>query len=217
MKNLLILFSVIPIFAGLVVANLFGFRRLYKTTELSLDLETILEVLTKKYSKLEYEFKSRVWAGSPVDKQGVALIEERYRNSKSSKEISRQLVHLGLSGLWSDHQKLIKWRLKCVKMGYVIPPLSMLGAVLAVVVGRLPAMWAIVIVGVVIAGCIIFLWFSRAIEKESASQMINLIERTRVLSRLSEEEALIEQIHAWTWVTIIPGTAISFLMNNKKA
>jgi len=180
------------------------------------DLETILEFLTKKYSKLGYEFKSRVWAGSPVDKQGLALIDERYRNSKSSKEISRQLIHLGLSGLWGDHQKLIKWRLKCVRIGYIVPPLSMLGAVLAVVVGRMPAMWAIIIVGVVIAGCICFLWFSRAIEEEAASQMVSLVERTRVLNRLSEEEALVDQIRAWTWVTILPGTAISFLMNKKK-
>jgi len=50
----------------------------------------------------------------------------------------------------------------------------------------------------------------------AASQMVSLVERTRVLNRLSEEEALVDQIRAWTWVTILPGTAISFLMNKKK-
>ena len=216
MKTLLILLSVIPIFAGLVVANLFGFRRLYQSKELSVDLETLLELLAKKYTKLEYEFKARVWAGAPIDKNGVALIDERYRHSKSSRDISHQLIYLGLSGLWEDHKKLILWRLKCVKVGYIVPPLAILGVVLAITVSRIPVMWAFTVIGGVIASCICFLWFSRAVEKEAASQMASLVERSRVLNRLSEEEALVDQIHAWTWVSVLPGIAISFLMNQKK-
>ena len=208
--------SAVPIFVGLLVTNLFGFRRLYKTKELSVDLETLLELLTKKYPKLNYSFKSKVWSGTPIDKDGVALIDERYRNSKSSKDIARQLIYLGLSGLWGDHKKLILWRLKCVRMGYIVPPLAELGVVLGIVVGRIPVMWAVRVVGLVISGCICFLWFSRAVEKEAASQMASLIERSRSLNRLSEEETLVDQIYAWTWVSNLPGVAISFLINKKK-
>jgi hypothetical protein len=215
MKALLIILCAVPIMASFLAANLFGFRRLYKAGELSVDLDTILRKLSAKYGKVNYEFKKRTWAGIPLNKDGVALIDEKYRHTTSSAEIARQLISLGLSGLWEDHQKLILRRIKYIKLGYILPPLTFVGCVLAVIVQRVPAMWTIIIVGLVLAGCISFLWFSRAVEKEAAAQMASLIERTRVLPRLSEEEALIDAIHAWTWVSILPGIAISFLMKKQ--
>lgn len=212
MKTLLIILCAIPILAGMVGANLFGFRRLYRPHELSVNLESILEILTTKYPKLNYEFRKQAWAGTPLTNQGVAIVEEKFRHSKSSKDVARQLIRVGLSGLWADHEKLIKSRVKFVKMGYILPPLTILGAVLGTVVGRVPGMWAIVLVGLAIAGCICFLWLSRAVENEAAAQIIKLIERARPLNRLSEEEALIDSIQAWTWVHILPGVAISFMM-----
>ncbi|MGJ8657158.1 MAG: hypothetical protein ACSHX6_11965 [Akkermansiaceae bacterium] len=216
MKALLILICAVPILVGFLVANLFGFRKLYKAGELSVNLETILKVISAKYDKVNYEFKKRAWVGIPLNNEGVAIIDERYRHSTSSKEIAQQLIKLGLSGLWEDHQKLIQWRIKYVKLGYILPPLTFVGCVLGTIVGRVPAMWTIIIVGLVLAGCICFLWFSRAVEKEAASQMASLIERTRVLHRVSEEEDLIESIHAWTWVSVLPGIAISFLINKQQ-
>lgn len=212
MKGLLILLCAFPIALSLIIANLFGFRRLYKAGDLSIDLETILQKLSLKYSKLNYEFKKRTWAGIPVNSKGVAQIDENYRHSKSSAVIARQLISLGLSGLWEEHQKLILWRIKYIKLGYILPPLAFLACALGIMVQRVPAMWGFIIIGLVISGCITFLWFSRGVEKEAASQMASLVERTRVLPRVSEEETLIDAIHAWTWVSILPGIAISFLM-----
>lgn len=212
MKALLILICALPILASWVAANLFGLRRLYKAGELSVNLETILKALSVKYGRLNYEFKKRIWVGIPLSNDGVALIDEKYRFSTSSKDIAQQLIKLGLSGLWEDHEKLIRWRSKYVKLGYILPPLTFVGCVLGTIVGRVPAMWTIIIVGLVLAVCICFLWFSRAVEKEAASQIASLIERTRVLHRVSEEEDLIDAIHAWTWVSLLPGIAISFLM-----
>ena len=212
MKALLLLMCIAPILAGFLVANFFGFRRLNKAGELSVNLETILESLSAKYGKLNYVFKKRTWQGKPLNRDGVALIDEKYRHSTSCSEIAQQLIKLGLSGLWEEHEKLIRWRVKCVKIGYILPPLTVVGCALGVIIGRVPIMWTIIILGLVLAGCICSLWFSRAVERESASQMISLIERTRVIHRVSEEESLIEAVHAWTWVSILPGIAISFLM-----
>ncbi len=204
--------SALPIAGALILANLFGFRRLAKSEYLSVDLETILKKLSAKYPKAKYKFKKRTWAGKPLDAEGVALIGEKYRGSTSSSDIARQLIKLGLSGLWEDYEKLIRWRSKCIKLGYILPPLIFVGCTLCTVVGKVPAMWTITIVGLVLAGCISSLWFSRGVEKEAAAQMTSLIERTRVLPRVSEEEDLIESIRAWTWVSLLPGIAISFLM-----
>lgn len=215
MKTFLILLSALPIAGALIVANLFGFRRLKKSGELSIDLETILQKLSASYPKLSYQFKKRTWAGKPLDSQGAALISERYRLTRSSSDIARQLIKLGLSGLWEDYKKLILWRVKCIKLGYILPPLTLVGCVLATVVGRVPAMWTITIVGLVLAGCISLLWTSRGVEKEATAQMSSLIERTRVLHRVSEEEDLIESMRAWTWVAVLPGIAISFLMKKE--
>jgi hypothetical protein len=212
MKALLILLCAVPIALSILAANIFGFRRLYKAGELSVDLETILEKLSSRYGKVKYEFKKRAWSGLPLNGEGVALIDEKYRHSKSSAEIARQLISLGLSGLWDDHKKLIRWRMKCIKLGYILPPLTFLGCALGIVSMRVPAMWSFMIVGIILSGCIFLLWFSRAVEKEAASQMVSLIEHTRVLPRVTEEETLIDSIHAWTWVSILPGIAISFLM-----
>jgi hypothetical protein len=212
MKALLILICAAPILAGWLAANLLGFRRLNKAGELSVNLETILKTLSLKHPKLNYKFKKRTWSGIPLSGDGVALIDEKYRFSTSCKDVSQQLINLGLSGLWEDHEKLIRWRIKYVKLGYILPPLSFVACVLGAVVGRIPVMWSIILIGLVLAGCICFLWFSRAVEKEAASQITILLEKTRVLPRLSEEEDLIEAVHAWTWVSILPGIAISFGM-----
>ena len=161
---------------------------------------------------MNYEVKKRTWVGIPLKGNGVALIDEKYRQSTSSAEIAKQLISLGLSGLWDDHQKLIRWRIKYIKLSYILPPLTFVGCVLGTIVGRVPAMWTIIIVGLVLAGCISSLWFSRSVEKAAAAQMASLIEHTRVLPRASEEEDLIDAIHAWTWVSVLPGIAISFLM-----
>jgi len=215
MKALLILICTVPILAALFVANVFGFRRLHKTGELSINLEVILKELSRRYSKVNYEFKKHTWAGMPLSRDGVALIDEKFRSSTSSAEVAQQLIKLGLSGLWEDHEKLIRWRTKYVKLGYILPPLTFVGCVLGLVVSRIPAMWSIVIVGLVLAGCICFLWFSRSVEKEAASQVVLLLEKTRVCKRVSEEEDLIEAIYAWTWVSLLPGIAISFLMKKE--
>jgi hypothetical protein len=212
MKSLLIFLCAVPIVASILVANLFGFRRLYKAGELSVNLETILEKLSSRYSKLKYEYKKRAWVGMPLNRDGVALIDEKYRFSKSSAEISRQLISLGLSGIWEDHKKLICWRMKCIKLGYILPPFAFLGCALGMVTLRVPAMWSLMIIGIALTSCILLLWFSREVEKEAASQIVSLIEHTRVLPRVSEEESLIDAVHAWTWVSILPGIAISFMM-----
>jgi len=76
-----------------------------------------------------------------------------------------------------------------------------MGAILGIVVGRIPSMWAIILIGTVIAGCICLLWFSRAVEKEATSQMVLLIERCRPLHRLSEEEMLTEGSMSYTFLS----------------
>ncbi len=216
MKGLLLLICIVPILAGLFVANLFGFRILNRTRELSVDLETVLESLSAQYHKLNYVFKKRTWPGMPLNRDGVALIDEKHRCSTCSAEIAQQVIKLGLSGLWEEHEKLIRWRVKCIKFGYIFPPLTFVACVLGAIVGRVPFIWVILIVGLVLAGCILFLWSSRAVEREAASQMISLIERTRVIHRVSEEEGLVDAIHAWTWISVLPGIAISFLMKSAK-
>lgn len=215
MKAFLIFLFAVPIGLGILAANLLGYRRLYQAVDLSDDLETILDRLSTKYGKVDYRFSKRTWSGIMVDKDGVAVIDEKFRYSTSSADVARQLIHLGLSGLWEDHEKLIRWRLKCVKLGYIIPPLTLMGVVFATLVGRVPAMWGVVILGGALAGCVAFLWFSRAVEREAASQMATLLERTRILPRISEEENLIDCIYAWTWVSLMPGIAISFLMKKR--
>lgn len=212
MKAFLIFLCAVPIAMGILAANILGYRRLYQAVDLSDDLETILDQLRAKYGKVDYRFSKRTWSGMMIDKDGVAVIDEKFRYSTSSADVARQLISLGLSGLWKDHEKLIRWRLKCVKLGYIIPPLTLMGVVFATVVGKVPAMWGVVILGGSLAGSMAFLWFSRAVEREAASQMATLVERTRVLPRTVEEENLIECIYAWTWVSLLPGIAISFLM-----
>jgi len=216
MKLLLILLCAIPILLALVAANLMGFSRVRKAGDVSVNLETLLDNLSERYSKIQFEFKKRAWSGIPLNSKGITLIDEKYRHSTSISVIARQLVKLGLSGLWEENQKLVRWRMRCVKMGYIIPPLVLIGCILATVVGRMPAMWIVIILGLVLSANICFLWSSRSVEKEAAARMISLLERSRALPRLSEEERLIEAIHGWTWISTLPGIAISCMDKNTK-
>lgn len=209
MRRFIILFSAIPVIASLVLAHLLGWRVLNKRTEFSLTLGQILEKL--KASGVDYIVKTRVWLPMPLTASGEAHITEKHLESRDSQIVSAELLKVGLSEINKTHPEMVQWRCKVLKAGYFFPPFVLLGGTLAMAVKRLPPVWFIAIFVVVLAISTIMLWLSRTVEKEAATAISNLLERKRTLNRLTEEETLIESIHAWTWVSILPGIVISLM------
>ena len=209
MRRFIILFSALPVIASLVLAHLMGWRVLNKRTRLSLSLRQILEKL--KASGVEYSPKKRVWQPLPLAKTGEAHITEKHLESRDSQIVSAELLRIGFGEINKTHPEMVQWRCKVLKAGYFFPPFILLGGVLAMAVKRLPPGWFIAIFVVALALSSIMLWLSRTVEKEAATAISSLLERKRTLNRLSEEEALVESIHAWTWVSILPGILVSLM------
>ena len=215
MRRLLIFFSALPVIASLLLAHLMGWRVLNKRVELSLSLGQILDQL--KSSGINYTVKKRVWQPLSLAKTGQAYITEKHLGSKDSQVVSAELLKVGLGEINKTHPAMVIWRFKVLKAGYFLPPFILLGGTLAMAVRRLPAGWFIAIFALVTAGCCIMLWLSRGVEKEAATAVSNILERRRVLSRLSEEEALVSSIHAWTWISILPGVLVSLMSKINQA
>ena len=209
MRRLLILVSALPIIAGLLVAHFMGWRVLNKKKTISLSLAQILEKL--KSSELQYTVKKRVWSALPVSKTGEAYITEKHLESKDASIVAAELLKIGLAEIYKTHASMVKWRCKTLKAGYFLPPFIILGGTLAMVVRRIPSGWAVAMFLMVMAGCSITLWLSRGVEKEAAKTINSIIERKRVINRLSEEESIVEAINAWTWIGVLPGILVSLM------
>jgi len=209
MRRLLILISVIPVIVSLIAAHLMGWRVLNKRIKLALNLGEILEKLSS-YG-VSYKSKKKVWSALPLAKDGSAHITEKELESDDSQVVSAELLRVGMAEINKTHPEMIQWRCKVLKFGYFLPPFILLGGTLAVAVKRLPAGWFLAVFAIVLAACTVMLWLSRTVEKEAAIAITNLIERKRILPRLSEEEALVESIKAWTWISVLPGILVSLM------
>ncbi len=216
MRKLLLLLSILPILATVMAAQLVGLRGLRKArqTTLSLSLQQIVE----KFISLGVaaEFSKFSWAGIPVNRKGVAILSMDLKSSCETELVARELLKLGLAEVWKIHPDIVKWRLKVLKLSYILPPFAIIASVMALVVGRIPAGWAFVVIGLMVAVSCALLWFSKSVEVAAAKEIIYRLERARILPRLSEEEALISAIHAWTWVHLLPGMAIPIAMRRNR-
>jgi len=215
MRRLLILFSALPIIASLVLAHLLGWRVLNKRVNLALSLQQILEKL--RNSGVDYTVKKRVWQAMPLAKTGEAYITEKHLNSTDSQIVSAELLKVGFAEINKTHPSMVQWRCKVLKASYFLPPFTLLVGILAIAARRPVGGWSIAIFALVLAGCCAMLWLSRGVEKEAATAVSNLLERKRTINRLSEEEALVGSIHAWTWISILPGIIVTLMMKINQA
>jgi len=141
----------------------------------------------------------------PISKNGKALILEKHLESKDTHTVSAELLKVGLAEINKTHPEMITYRLKVLKAGYFIPPFILLGGSLALIVKRIPPGWFVAGFVISLAVTCVMLWLSRTVEKEAAKEIQRMLEKKRILNRLSEEEALIESLYAWTWISILPG------------
>lgn len=208
--------SVVPVLGAFLLGHFFGVRTLRKQSRVSKTLEELLAFLEKKGIKPDVKFKRLTWSGKVLSGDGTVYLPTKWKHTNNDTLIAQALLRLGFQRLLKDYPDIVRWRLKVVAFGYILPPFLIVIAVFALVVGRFPSIWVIAIVAVAIATQCVLLWTSRAIEKEAARYATVLTEKTRMLARLSEEEALLEKIKAWTWAHSMPGVCLSIALGNLK-
>ena len=216
MARILIMLSVVPILGAFLLGHFFGVQTLRKPSHVSKTLEELLTFLESKGIKPNVKFKRLAWSGKVLAGDGTVYLPTKWKNTNSDTLIAQALLRIGFQRLLKDYPDIVRWRLKVVAFGYILPPFLIVIAVFALVVGRFPSIWVIAIVAVAIATQCVLLWTSRTIEKEAARYATVLIEKTRMLARLSEEEALLEKIKAWTWAHYMPGICLSVALGNPK-
>ena len=206
----------VPILGAFLLGHFLGVRVLRKSRKCSRTLEELLEFLRGKGIKPEVKYKRVVWSGKMLSSSGVVYLPAKWKTTNNSTLIAQALLRIGFQRLLKNHPEIVRWRLKVLKVGYVLPPFLMLIAVFALVAGRFPSIWVIAIVSLAIAGMCILLWTTRAIESEAARYAEVLTRKTRMLSRASEEDALVEKVKAWTWANFMPGVCLSIALGNQK-
>ena len=208
----------LPIIAAFAIAHFLGIRSIRKAGELSMDLGELLDKLKASDTgdMIHFNYPKMQWAGTPVTKNGEALINLKLKDSRKTSEVAKELSKIGLALVHRTHAPMVKWRISVIRAGYYLPPFVALITVFGALAGRLPIMWAFTVFATVVGGCCVMLWLSRAVAVEAAEAIIFIIEKKHILPRLREEEDLVEAIRAWVWVSLIPGIVLPLMTKPNK-
>lgn len=123
----------------------------------------------------------------------------------------RAALQVGLFLLADREPELVARRSWALRFGHVFPIFTAIVTVFALVVGKVPAFWGLSVVlgSFGIAACSQVL--ALACERRAATLASVIIEKKRIFSRLSEEEAVIAATRALAWRAIVPGILARWL------
>lgn len=212
MWRLLILVSITPFILGGICANFFGLSIVCKKTQISRTVEQVIHHLLGVLGRddIAVSFvKSPLWS-HPSD--GTLRIVAKHQTSKRAAHAAKALVSLGILLLHEKQPATVRWRLKVVRMGHILPIFLLLIVIFTFIAAKLPLMIALSVISGCFGLCTIMLWLSLPIEKEAAQIMISRVEKLRILPRLKEEEYLVSALRATPWVSLIPGALLKFML-----
>ena len=106
---------------------------------------------------------------------------------------------------------LMKWRQWALRFGWAFPAFTTLVMVFAVVVGKLPAMWAITIAVAALGLASGMLIATLAVERQAAGLAARLVDEAGALPRMADGELVGRACKALAYRRVIPGS-IEWLM-----
>ena len=214
MWRLIIIITLAPFLIGGALAHLLGIRVWTANADLSESVDNILNRTLARLNRNDIKLiygKASPWMSHS---NGTIRLPKKYMDSKKSSHVARAMIQLGVHLLHEKHAATVEWRLKTIKVGYVLPAFALLIVTFSFVIGKLPAMIVMATLIGTLGFCSFLLWLSLGVEKEVAHLMVSRIEKLRLMPRLCDEESLVSSILAAPWVSLIPGALLKFIVRD---
>lgn len=165
----------------------------------------MLDSLQHDKVKIEVTTRAtRVWAGADVIGKKWLRIPTQVAGNLSAHAHGQAALRVGLYLLSLHDPKAMGRRRWALRFGQVFPIFTAMVVVFGIFV-RLPMGWAMAIMmtSLALAACAQIL--TVYVERQASELACVVIERKRILPRLSDEEAVIASTRAWSWYGILPG------------
>ena len=209
MHRILLLFSLLTLLAAVVVRKLNGDRVLYSlrdkklrvtSTELARSMldsvdQKHVELKTPKLSWAAAADTGNKWLSLPSDIAGAVSVSAH----------GQAALKVGLYLLSLRSPKVVARRRWAVRFGYVFPIFTTIVVIFALIVARLHGLWGF---GIIMASCGLSACaqlLTLGAERQAAALAAVVLEKKRILPRLSDEEDVVSATNAWAWRSVLPG------------
>jgi hypothetical protein len=208
-----LMLSLLPTVAAIFIRIMFCERVLARSAE---------SVATRNGRDLARSLLRRAGAEDEVEvverrRAGVGVNPAQVRLSSVLAE-GRDVIGLGEVALMcgealvaAREPDLMKWRQWAVRFGWAFPAFTMLVLVFAVVVGKLPAMWAITTALAALGIASGMLLATLMVERQAAGLAARLVDESAALPRLADGEEVERVCRALAYRRVVPG-AIEWLV-----
>ena len=212
MHRFILLISIIPLLAAIVLRKLNGDRILRKDGQTLLNRpaeDTARRMLDAMgHEKIKLTKSKSPWAvlGS-ASKKSVELPDftKGKRHPGTVESHAHAALAVGVFMLSQRESSLTDKRAWALRFGHVFPVFTVIVMVFALAVGKLPPLWALsIVVGALgLAACAQAM--TLACELRASTLAAVVIEKKRIFARLSEEELVTAATRAQAWRAIVPG------------
>ena len=208
MHRLLLIFSLFPLLAALILRKINADRHLHEMRKIRLSMraDELVRKMLDSMARQDVEIKvtKRPWAGASVTGGGWLKLPASVAGGTRAADHGRAALYAGLYLLSQREPGLIARRRWAMRFGHVFPIFTTLVVFFALFVRMPPVMGlSIILASLALATCAQFL--TVIADLRAASMAAVLLEKKRILPRLSEEEAVITAARAWAWHAIVPG------------
>lgn len=209
MHRLLLIVSLLPLLAAVVLRKLNGDRVLFsfKDTRLSATAgETARKMLDSiGRESVEIKVSARRWTASADVGAGWLALPRETAGGVSARAHGRAALQVGLYLLALRDPKAVARRRWAIRFGHVFPVFTAMVVVFALVVARLAGLWGF---GILMASCGLAACaqlLALTAERRAADLACVVLEKKRIFPRLSDEEAVTAVTRAWAWRSVLPG------------
>lgn len=209
MHRILLLFSLFALFAAVVFRKLNGDRVLHGLKDVRLNSsagDLARKMLDSvKQERVEVKTPTRRWAAA-ADVGSIWLSLPRATASGvSARSHGQAALQVGLYLLSLRDPKALARRRWAIRFGHVFPIFTTMVVIFAFVVARLAGQlgFGIIMASCGLAACAQILALSAELRASALAAVV--LEKKRILPRLSEEEAVIAAARAHAWRSILPG------------
>lgn len=213
MWRFIILVSITPFLVGGFFANWFGLRKYHKTGSLKKPVDQTIQDLLKLMGREDIQIHySRSFLLGTQEIDETLVLPLKHKESNRVQDMAIALSQLGLVLLAEKYPSPVAWRRNSIKTGYVLPVFVMLIVAFSCVIGKLPVMIGLATISISLGLSSILLLLSLSVEREAVHLIVSRIEKTRLFSRLDEEERVVSAIQATPWVSLIPGALLKIVL-----
>lgn len=211
MHRLILLLSLLILLAAIALRKLNADRALKKARvkKISISAGDLARKMLNSlhHEKVNIEFTTRatrVWAGADVIGKKSLKIPTQVAGNLSAHAHGQAALSVGLYLLSLHDPKAMGRRSWALRFGQAFPIFTAIVVALGIFV-RLPLGWAMAIMmtSLALAACAQIL--TVYVERQASELACVVIEKKRILPRLSDEEAVITATRAWSWYRILPG------------